>query len=308
MVDEGCSVTALPLSYEWYQEQIAGHHLSIVKNGKHQIGLIKQVGSETLLKPIQEGVRGVCEVCLLFFESKIKLHILKNIITVAFYNKLKQQNHENVTILKLKSFIPKFYGLKSIQIGKKKVECIILEDLTYCYKYPCIMDIKVGKVTYDPCATKAKRLSEIIKYPEQESLGFRLTGYRMRIDDNINNLRIRDKKWGKSRTLENIVEAFAEFLSARVEEKMIVAEETLRQLYDLQKWFRSQRVFHFYASSILLIYESSLERDSNVLVKLIDFSHVFSANGVVDENYLFGLDNMVSIIEKYRDTIDSKSY
>lgn len=54
-----------------------------------------------------------------------------------------------------------------------------MEDLTYRYKCPCIMDIKMGKVTYDPSATKAKRLSEAVKYPEQETLGFRLTGYRV---------------------------------------------------------------------------------------------------------------------------------
>lgn len=109
MADKQISTTAiqLPASYEWYREQIAGHHPSVVKNGEHQIGpslifigfrcscrnyrifikiisgrntdfsinsslvtgfflgLIKEVGSETLLKPVQEGVRGVCEVCLL---------------------------------------------------------------------------------------------------------------------------------------------------------------------------------------------------------------------------------------------------
>lgn len=54
-----------------------------------------------------------------------------------------------------------------------------MEDLACRYKYPCIMDIKMGKVTYDPSATKAKRLAEAVKYPEQETLGFRLTGYRV---------------------------------------------------------------------------------------------------------------------------------
>lgn len=54
-----------------------------------------------------------------------------------------------------------------------------MEDLACRYKCPCIMDIKVGRVTYDPSSTKAKRLSEAVKYPEQEILGFRLTGYRV---------------------------------------------------------------------------------------------------------------------------------
>lgn len=34
----GADVGPLPEPYEWYQEQIAGHHPSITKNGEYQIG------------------------------------------------------------------------------------------------------------------------------------------------------------------------------------------------------------------------------------------------------------------------------
>uniref|UniRef100_A0A0R3S4R6 Kinase n=1 Tax=Elaeophora elaphi TaxID=1147741 RepID=A0A0R3S4R6_9BILA len=282
------AVVQLPTPYEWYREQIAGHHPSVITNGERQIGLIKEVGSETLLKPVQEGVRGVCEV--------------------AFYNNLKHQNDENDVLMEFAIFVPKFYGLKTLRIGKKEVEFIVMEDLTYRYKYPCIMDIKMGRVTYDPNATKAKRLAEAIKYPEQETLGFRLAGYRMRFGCNKNDLRIRDKQWGRSRNLENIVDAFREFLSGRIMEKRFVVEQTLEQLYKLRKWFNSQRVYHFYASSILLAYEACMEQQPNVLIKLIDFSHVFPANGTIDDNYLFGLNNVINIIEKYRNSFDSRSH
>ncbi|VIO86572.1 Uncharacterized protein BM_BM7551 [Brugia malayi] len=290
MADEQTSSAAvqLPTSYEWYREQIAGHHPSVVTNGVHQIGLIKEIGSETLLKPVQEGVRGVCEV--------------------AFYSSLKHLNDENDVLTRFAVFVPKFYGLKTLRVGRKEMEFIVMEDLAYRYKCPCIMDIKMGRVTYDPSATKAKRLSEAIKYPEQETLGFRLTGYRMRFGHNENDLRIRDKQWGRSRNLENVVDAFREFLSGRLMEKSLVAEQTLEQLYKLRKWFNSQRVYHFYASSILLAYEACVERPPNVLIKLIDFSHVFPANGAIDDNYLFGLNNVINIVEKYRDSFDSESY
>ncbi|EJD75448.1 hypothetical protein LOAG_17411 [Loa loa] len=287
MADKQTSTAALqlPASYEWYREQIAGHHPSVVKNGEHQIGLIKEIGSETLLKPVQEGVRGVCEV--------------------AFYNNLKHQNDDGDVLTKFSIFVPKFYGLKTLRIGGKEVEFIVMEDLTHRYKCPCIMDIKMGRVTYDPSATKAKRLSEAVKYPEQETLGFRLTGYRMRFGCNENDLRVRDKQWGRSRNLGNIVDAFREFLSGRFMEKSFVVEQTLEQLYMLRKWFNSQRIYHFYASSILLGYEACVEQPPNVLVKLIDFSHVFPANGAVDDNYLFGLNSVINIIEKYRGSFNS---
>uniref|UniRef100_A0A8R1XYV7 Kinase n=1 Tax=Onchocerca volvulus TaxID=6282 RepID=A0A8R1XYV7_ONCVO len=288
MVDKQASIMQLPTSYEWYREQIAGHHPSVIKNGEHQIGLIKKFGSETLLKPVQEGVRGVCEI--------------------AFYNSLKHQNDENDVLTEFALFVPKFHGLKTLRVGGKEMEFIVMEDLTYHYKYPCIMDIKMGKVTYDPSATKAKKLSEAVKYPEQEVLGFRLTGYRMHFGCRENDVRVRDKQWGRSRNMENIAEAFCEFLSGRLMEKSFVARQTLEQLCKLRKWFSSQRIYHFYASSILLIYEACMERPPNVFVKLIDFSHVFPANGAVDHNYLFGLNNVINIVEKCQDSFDSGSY
>ncbi|EJW85789.1 hypothetical protein WUBG_03298 [Wuchereria bancrofti] len=100
MADEQTSAAVqLPTSYEWYREQIAGHHPSVVTNGVHQIGLIKEIGSETLLKPVQEGVRGVCEV--------------------AFYSSLKHLNDENDVLTRFAAFVPKFYGLKTLRVGRK---------------------------------------------------------------------------------------------------------------------------------------------------------------------------------------------
>ena len=32
-----------PEGFEWFSEQIAGHHPSVVKNGKHQIGELQEV-------------------------------------------------------------------------------------------------------------------------------------------------------------------------------------------------------------------------------------------------------------------------
>lgn len=44
--------------------------------------------------------------------------------------------------------------------------------------------------------------------------------------------------------------AFGEFLSGRLKEDAAVAEETLKQLYEIQKWFNSQRVGSFPCSAI----------------------------------------------------------
>uniref|UniRef100_A0A9J2PW41 Kinase n=1 Tax=Ascaris lumbricoides TaxID=6252 RepID=A0A9J2PW41_ASCLU len=287
--------TTLPEKYEWFSEQIAGHHPSVVRNGEHQIGFIKEKGSALLLKPVQDGVRGQCEVAL--------YNSVRNwIVEAAPKGQKNQLERDKHVMIKFAEFVPKYFGLKTIFIGPKEVQCLVMEDLTYQYRQPCTMDIKMGKVTYDPNASDAKRISETVKYPAQETLGFRLLGYRMHCTEG-DPPRVRDKLWGRSKTLENIVDAYGEFFSGRSGEENRVAEEVLSQLIAIREWFKEQRIYHFYASSILIVYEASLERPARVRVRLIDFSHVFPAEQRPDENYLFGLNNMITFVEQFRDSL-----
>lgn len=41
------------------------------------------------------------------------------------------------------------------------------------------MDIKIGKVTYDPTANKEKKLAESSKCAFQKIFGFRILGYQV---------------------------------------------------------------------------------------------------------------------------------
>uniref|UniRef100_A0A1I7TQ26 Antitoxin n=1 Tax=Caenorhabditis tropicalis TaxID=1561998 RepID=A0A1I7TQ26_9PELO len=52
----------LPDEYQWFSDQIAGHHPSVIKNGKREIGLLKIPGSQEILKPKQDASRGEKEV------------------------------------------------------------------------------------------------------------------------------------------------------------------------------------------------------------------------------------------------------
>ena len=55
-----------------------------------------------------------------------------------------------------------------------------LEDLAKGFKGPCVADIKIGRITYDPDATPKKRATEEAKYPPQKVLGFQFRGMRVR--------------------------------------------------------------------------------------------------------------------------------
>ena len=54
-----------------------------------------------------------------------------------------------------------------------------LEDLTRTFKNPCIMDVKMGRVTWDPNASEVKRKREESKYPPLKNLGFQFLGCRV---------------------------------------------------------------------------------------------------------------------------------
>lgn len=71
------------------------------------------------------------------------------------------------------------------------------------------------------------------------------------------------------------------------------------QLRELESWFRHQREFHFYSSSVLILYEgdAACVEDSNVRVRLVDFAHTFTSDGKRDENFLGGLASLICWLE-----------
>ena len=55
-----------------------------------------------------------------------------------------------------------------------------LEDITSRFHRPCIMDVKMGCITYAPDAEPEKVAREISKYPPAKETGFQLIGTRVR--------------------------------------------------------------------------------------------------------------------------------
>lgn len=100
------------------------------------------------------------------------------------------------------------------------------------------------------------------------------------------------------------------FLRSSTDRVALVANLFLNRLLLLLEWFKEQREWTFVASSLLLAYEGSPERweaaeqgqipvEQLVVVKLIDFTHTYpSEKPARDENFLFGLKQLISCFER----------
>uniref|UniRef100_A0A0K0F0U8 Kinase n=1 Tax=Strongyloides venezuelensis TaxID=75913 RepID=A0A0K0F0U8_STRVS len=272
-----------PEGYEWYKEQIAGHHPSVIKGDQKQIGLLKKRNSKNVLKVVQDGMKGELEV--------------------KFYETLFNHDvHDNLKFLK--SFLPEYYGLHDIKFSDKTFKFIELSDLAEGYKLPCQMDVKIGIKTFDPHASKKKQENESKKYPPQAILGFRILGYRLNLIDSFDiskvKVIVKDRVWGRSFDEKNVSIAFKEFfIHIPLYFKVYLLENFLKQLKILQSWFGSQTNYHFYASSLLFIYEGNakVKEELKPTIKMIDFSHTYPGNGQLDENYIPGLQNIIQLFE-----------
>lgn len=101
--------------------------------------MLKQNG--TILKPILKPFNGQIEI--------------------DFYEELQRTRDE--ALIELKEFVPKYFGTRTLSYKDKEVKCIVLEDLTKDFKEPCIIDIKIGRRTWDPVATFDKIVKEDVR-------------------------------------------------------------------------------------------------------------------------------------------------
>ena len=77
--------------------------------------------------------------------------------------------------------------------------------------------------------------------------------------------------------------------------------EILIQLRKINSWFRRQRRYQFYGSSILISYDAmhlKSQGDLNVRVRMIDFTHAIpNAERSMDTNYASGLNSLILLFE-----------
>ncbi|XP_046673185.1 inositol polyphosphate multikinase alpha isoform X1 [Homalodisca vitripennis] len=265
-----------PQNVKPLENQVAGHSF---KDGCSTIGMLKDEEGY-VFKPINKPELGRREV--LFYETVM--------------------NSELEVIKELKQFVPEYLGTVELAVNGTNAQFLKLRNATRGYQKPCVMDVKIGRQTWEPGAPVSKQQREQAKYTQcKQQCGFCIPGFHV-YNTKSGTTEKYGKDFGKNLSKENIPEVLTKFLNSASEQSKSVGEEMLEQLNRILSWWQYQRIYHIYSSSLLLTYDAEILRTpsdlplcSSVRVILIDFAHVFPANNTLDLNYLNGLDSFVQI-------------
>lgn len=238
---------------------------------------------------------------------------------VRFYNELFQAS---TTI----QHFCKFYGLIWLKFDDTRpgevtewfyqstIDCIpymILENLTANFTTPGIIDIKIGRQTYEPGAPISKIEYEHQKFPMQKELGFRITG--MKIFDSSDGTYMEVSKHicrAYSPGLDILSALGLYFYDRHSSYYLDILSRAVQLIEDVVVWATSQCSYNFYASSLLIVCDFSQPFSNlNPRLRLIDFAHVvnISCAEEKDNGFIFGLRSLLEHVRKIADILGSEA-
>lgn len=172
-----------------------------------------------------------------------------------FYTQVFAKDCTDKRLLDLQQHLPKFYGTWVPRESSHELY-LKLEDVTRRFLRPCIMDVKIGRRSYDPFASKEKREEQISKYPLMEEIGFLLLGMRVYQIDSDSYI-THDQLYGRSLGKDTLKNGLSRFFHNGRELRRHAVSLIISKIRSILRWFESQTQLHFYASSLLLVYEGS---------------------------------------------------
>lgn len=281
--------------------QVAGHFFG---KGRTKLGFL-QTNDGLVLKPVQSPPRGERE------------H--------NFFKKIFSQDESelNEDEKELKNLLPTYRG----PFMHNNIMYIKMDDLAYGLKYPAVIDFKIGRQTHDPEASTEKITRQKLKYPPCEKIGFQLLGMRV-FNETDKTFSHFDKIFGRALSEENLIHGLALYFQFHQTAQIHAIRETIKKFEEIKKWFEKQTTYHFYSSSLIVVYEANLAEliqtsesvnnnnsnvsassdqylidiSNSVRITMADFAHVFPADKSRDENYLYGLNRLIDHLKMLLDT------
>ncbi|KAF3793955.1 Inositol polyphosphate multikinase beta [Nymphaea thermarum] len=218
-------------------------------------------------------------------------------------------------------FFPSFYGTQLLEAsdGSGPREHLVIDDVVSSLYRPSVIDVKIGSRTWypglsdeevDKCVEKDRTFTSL-------KLGFRISGLHVYQSEEP-SLWKPGRRWVKAilstDQVRSILRAFVSSNASSSSPDCVHAPAifggptgVLAQLLELKQWFEKQTFYHFYSTSVLLMYgrdEADGSRPVVASLKLVDFAHVVDGEGVIDHNFLGGLCSLIKFVEDILESAD----
>ena len=142
---------------------------------------------------------------------------------------------------------------------------LVIEDLTYAYTLPCIIDLKLGKRQHGLHDSEEKIKSKQRKcaLTTSKRLGVRLCGMQ-RYDVKAAQWDTRDKYEGRKLTEDGFIDTLKDFFHNGQELRLAVMSAVLARLVLMRATLQQVKAWKFYSSSLLIVYEGSMEGSERI--------------------------------------------
>lgn len=259
------------------------------------------------LVPFEHQVAGHTKETLYRYKEYILKPLVKPALfmrELAVYEQLAEEKDANYFMF------PKYFGaVEVVNEAGAKVQFIVMDDLTLVSSssLPCVIDIKIGRQTYEPSVDEAKKQREKLKYIYQEEIGFRITGMKV-FDSGAGEYIVTDKRFGRSLLPSQVADGLAIFFLDACTLRADILNAVIIKLSRILEWMTTQNKFQFYCSSILVVYGSARSSDSEtprVEVRMIDLAHTIPSDGAQDDGYIHGLSNLVRYLQQVLESAET---
>ncbi|GAM16886.1 hypothetical protein SAMD00019534_000610 [Acytostelium subglobosum LB1] len=223
---------------------------------------------------------------------------------------------------------------KLVKMPKENQNLYIkIEDLTFLCKHPCILDLKMGTRQHgvNSPIEKITKMEQKCRATTSSALGFRVCGLKV-FDQNTSEYQAFDKYYGRQLRANDVPMVICKFLDNGVRLRTELLTAISKRLAQFVTLFEQQQCYKFYGGSLLFIYDGSSNnlQDAKLSIKMVDFAHASPTihNGIhdkstptspslststsslststsecsntnnnnIDEGYLFGLKNLLKIV------------
>lgn len=194
-------------------------------------------------------------------------------------------------------------GLSAPQAGDDTCQMLVMEDVCYGLKHPCVLDVKMGSRQYGLHPSPRKKLSKEQKALKSTSAkyGIRLAGYR-RWNEALAKYESRTKLQCRHLTLNEIREELHLFMR----QSRSMEHRFRHQLENLRIAFSKQTVFRFFTSSLLFVYDADAPLYTSRVV-MVDFAYTYDVAELANNNdpdaafaydigYIKALDTLLSLL------------